>query len=305
MKFHDYADNYAIMRKHGLSPLLGIETRDDMYQKVLNDLPDDPIAIRQVVFDKAWNKMGRPYYDVYPSIIPMLTSLNLNFPGTAIKPPNGLNHLLLRLPEQEHSLCMDGLTVRVIFMSFQKCNREPGKPMPEPGIAIGLDVGEMIQNLLPVYTMRIFPLDERSVEETIFALDAHKSTFHGIRVPDELILNAVRLALTVCLIDDNPEFLERQVLNKDESRLAAADEIGKQKLFDRAKRRGKYGFSLGKSIEVIPHARRPHPCLVWTGKGREIPKIVMRKGSFIHRSRIEQIPTGYEINDDEQPATED
>lgn len=304
MKFYDYADNFAIMRKHGINPLLGIDSREDMYQKVLDDLPDDPIAVRQVAFDKAWNDMGKPFYDVYPSIIPMLTNLNLDFPGELIKPPHGLRHLLLRLPQTEHALTSGEFTARVVFMSFQRVNRDVGDPRAEQGLAVGIDIGETIQDILPVYTMRIFPLDERSVEETIFSLNEHRSSFYGVTVPHDLILDAVRLALTVCLIGDNPEFLERQVLNKDESRLATADEARRKELYDRAKRRGKYGYSLGKNIEVVPHARRPHPCLVWTGKGREIPKIVMRKGSFIHRQKIEQIPTGFDINDDEQSATE-
>ena len=28
----------------------------------------------------------------------------------------------------------------------------------------------------------------------------------------------------------------------------------------------------------MPHYRRPHPALVWTGHGRAVPRIVLRKG---------------------------
>lgn len=299
MRFHDYPDHYAAAKKMGLGPQVGINSREEMYRALVPSAIDDPIGFRHIVFDRAWYNMGKPYYDVYPCIIPMLTKLKLTFPGNVITPPNGIRHLLLRLPDEPHTLCVGDLRVRCVFMSFQHVNRSiGGVRQQEQGLVVGLDIGEKTEEL-PVYTMRVFPLDERSVEETIFALKAHPNTFMGIQVPEELILNTVRLALTVCLIDDNAEFLEQQVLNKDEAKLnAAKTDEEKARLFDKAKRRGKWGFSLGKSIEIIPHYRRPHPCVVWTGKGRTIPKIVSRRGSFIHKNKLEQIPTGFE--DDER-----
>ena len=294
MRFHDYIDHYALAKKMGLGPAVGIHTREDMYQALVPSAIEDPIGFRHVVFDKAWHKIGKPYYDVYPCIIPMLTRLKLAFPGNVITPPNGIRHLLLRLPDEPHALCMGDLRVKCAFMSFQNVNRSVGLSVQEQGLAVGLDIGEEMEGL-PVYTIRVFPLDERTVEETIFALKAHPNTYQGIQVPEELILNTVRLALTVCLIDDNAEFLEQQVLNKDETKLnSAKTDEERARLFDKAKRRGKWGFSLGKSIEIIPHYRRPHPCVVWTGRGRTIPKIVSRRGSFIHKNKLEQIPTGFE-----------
>lgn len=300
MRFHDYADHYALAKKLGLGPQVGINSREELYQALVPSVAADPIGFRHVVFDRAWNEIGKPYYDVYPCIIPMLMKLKLAFRGDVITPPNGIEHLLLRLPTEPHALSMDGLTVRCAFMSFQGVSRAVGSLQRERGLAVGLDIGEE-NGGIPVYTIRIFPLDERTVEETIFALSAHPNTYKGIQVPEELILNTVRLALTICLIDDNAEFLEQQALNKDEAKLnAAKTDEERARLFDKAKRRGKWGFSLGKSIEVIPHYRRPHPCVVWTGKGRTIPKIVSRKGSFIHRNKLEQIPTGFEETNDEQ-----
>lgn len=301
MKFHDYQDNYAAIKRFGLDRELNIRSREDMYNAILDQAhaDTDPITYRHLAFDKEWNELGRPYYDVYPSIIPMLTKLNLDFPGTAISPPNGLKHLLLRLPEG-HELHHGEISVRSIFLSFQNVNRNPyGECKLEQGLVVGLDIGETIEGVMPVYTMRIFPLDERKVEETIFILNTHASKFMGTEVPDELIIDSVRLALTVCLINDNPEFLEQQVLAKDEGKFKLANtDAEQQKLFDRAKRRGKFGFTLGKHIEMIPHARRPHPCLVWTGKGKKIAKIILRKGSFIHKSKIEQVPTGYDTKEE-------
>ena len=49
--------------------------------------------------------------------------------------------------------------------------------------------------------------------------------------------------------------------------------------------------NVGQQIEVMPHYRRPHPALVWTGHGRAVPRIVMRKGSVVHREVLARVPT--------------
>jgi len=297
MRFHEYIDHFTIAKQMGLVSKAGIHTREELYNVLISSTAADPIGARHLVFDKAWHEIGKPYYDVYPSIIPMLTKLNLAFSGKVISPPGGIRHLLLRFPDTPHELCVDDMRVRCAFLSFQKVNRAVGSNIRENGIAVGLDFGEKVGGM-PVYTMRVFSLDERTIEETIFSLKTHPNTFYGMQVPDKLILDTVRLALTVCLIDDNAEFLERQVLSKDNIKFSTAKtDEEKTKLYNKAKRRGKWAFSLGKSIEIIPHYRRPHPAIVWTGKGRTILKIIMRKGSLIHKNKIEQVPTGY---DDEQ-----
>ena len=75
---------------------------------------------------------------------------------------------------------------------------------------------------------------------------------------------------------------------------AAYERTGDGKYVSKAKRRGKLGWNVGPGIEVIPHVRRPHPALVWTGKGRAVPKVVMRKGSIVHQRKVEQMPHGRE-----------
>jgi hypothetical protein len=78
------------------------------------------------------------------------------------------------------------------------------------------------------------------------------------------------------------------VLNRDAGKpLTAA-------IIDRAKRRGKIGWNIGKGIEVIPHMRRPHPALVWTGHGRVTPRIILRKGCLVHQDALKRIPTGFQ-----------
>jgi len=83
--------------------------------------------------------------------------------------------------------------------------------------------------------------------------------------------------------------LKRAEWERSQGRQAEAE-----KYVDKAHRRGKVGWNVGQSIEVIPHYRRPHMALVWTGHGRVIPKIVPRKGSIVHREVVEKVPMGWE-----------
>jgi len=71
------------------------------------------------------------------------------------------------------------------------------------------------------------------------------------------------------------------------------EESGDEKYIDRARRRGKVGWDVGRQIEVIPHYRRPHMALVWTGPGRAVPRIVPRRGSVVHREVEEKLPSGF------------
>jgi hypothetical protein len=61
-----------------------------------------------------------------------------------------------------------------------------------------------------------------------------------------------------------------------------------QKYIDKAHRRGKIGWNAGKRMEVVPHYRRSHMALVWTG--RAVPKVVPRRGSVVHREKVEKVP---------------
>ena len=87
-----------------------------------------------------------------------------------------------------------------------------------------------------------------------------------------------------------PSIISPDVLADDRAKFEAS---GDQKYIDKAHRRGKVGWDVGKHIEVIPHFRRPHMMLVWTGRGRAVPRIVPRKGSIVHREAVEKLPSGF------------
>lgn len=54
---------------------------------------------------------------------------------------------------------------------------------------------------------------------------------------------------------------------------------GDHEYVDKAHRRGKIGWNMGRHVAVAPHYRRPHMVLMWTGRGRALPKVVPRRGN--------------------------
>ncbi len=89
----------------------------------------------------------------------------------------------------------------------------------------------------------------------------------------------------------DPQVVEPVVLRDDEDKY---EKYPDQALVEEARRRGNYGWHVGKSIEVSPHVRAACPAaLYWTGEGRKIPKIRFRRGSIVHRKKLTEMPTGY------------
>ena len=117
-----------------------------------------------------------------------------------------------------------------------------------------------------------------------------KGDENDIWLPDALVANCVRLCCTLCLLDEDPEVISPDVFFDDRRDY---EETGGEKYVEKARRRGKVGWDIGRRIEKLPHYRRPHMALVWTGKGRKIRKVVPRKGSIVHRDKVEEIPSGF------------
>jgi len=93
--------------------------------------------------------------------------------------------------------------------------------------------------------------------------------------------------------DSDSDIIAPDILIKDVSKWDKASEAQRLEIILRAHRRGKKGWNIGASIEYAPHYRRPHPALVRVGKGRRLTRIVMRKGSVVHRGKLTTIPSGF------------
>ena len=237
--------------------------------------------------ERDWEKARRPYYNMWPSIIPMLTRLNLDLDSDLIRLP--LSALCIRFPKDtaKNPLKFDWngkeFPVRCIML---------GEINEGTGLSVLVDIGEVMPMGVPIYTYRNFPRKPGlTVEKSLAGLEA-KGLFAeiGVQVPDAFVMDCIRLCCSLCLLENDPSIISPDVLAND---LAKFEASGDQKFVDKAHRRGKVGWDVGKHIEVIPHFRRPHMALVWTGAGRAVPKIVPRRGSIVHREAVEKLPSGF------------
>jgi hypothetical protein len=237
--------------------------------------------------ERDWEKARRPYYNMWPSIIPMLTRLNLDLDSNLIQLP--LPALCIRFPKDaaKNSLKFDWkgeeYPVRCIML---------GEINEGTGLSVLVDIGEVMPLGVPIYTYRNFPRKPGlTVEQSIAGLGTVGLFADiGVQVPDSFVMDCIRLCCSLCLLDNDPSIISPDVLADDRAKYDAS---GDQRFVDKAHRRGKIGWDVGKHIEVIPHYRRPHMTLVWTGHGRAVPRIVPRRGSVVHREMVEKLPSGF------------
>ena len=161
-------------------------------------------------------------------------------------------------------------------------------------IKIGEPIGEPIDNgffEVPIFTYKNIPRCEgMTVEAALASLGEGIKADMRVQIPETLIDDCVRLCCSLCLLENDPSVIEPDVLGKDRGKFEAS---GDAKYVHKAHRRGKIGWNVGRRIEVAPHYRRPHMALVWTRRGRTVPKLVPHRGSVVHRELVEKVPSRF------------
>lgn len=281
MNFYDYQDSWPLLKL--MFPSL---TRDQMYPFLakLHNNSNDTIGRAHLQFEMQWMEAKRPFYRVWPKVLPMLTRLDVSqVHASACKLPNGLNSLLVQLPHG-NGLAGNGQDLQVLLVCMMQTSRGHG-------VAVG-SMGGKTQNGIRLVDMWLFPHSDKPLSVALDELKVQP----GQPVNQAIRNTVISLVTTLCLLQNDPELISPVLLSKDDGKLDLTQE-DIARLAEKARRRGRYGFDVGKHIEVMPHYRRPHPALVWTGEGRKIPRVVLRKGAVVHRSKIENIPTGYLDNE--------
>jgi hypothetical protein len=287
MQFYDFHTTRDFIARD-VPPKEFYQTNFNFALGKMNDL----CTAMQMVSEGLWEEHRRPYYNVYPAIAPMLMRLSLDVDTQCVQPP--MPAFCIRLPQESHPLQFEwgGQEWHIRSILVGPAVLRNGKES-YGGLMLWVNTGETKRmpdgRDYPVHTYINLPLQGgMSLEASLKALPSDPSAFHGMVLPDEIRTNCARLVCTICLLDNDPDLIEPDVLSKDRGKKITQVEI------DRARRRGKFGWNVGKGIEVIPHVRRPHPCLVWTEKGRTVPRIVLRKGSVVHRDVVTKLPMGFQ-----------
>jgi hypothetical protein len=303
MNFNKYVDSWTFLKRNNLH--LNFESRENLWniQREMAEMVESPFLYRRVELEKFWIRKGRPYYNIYPAVMPMVESIKLDIPCDALNRIS-IEPLEVRLPEQgNESLSWidqpsgQGYGVKTILFGIQKMPREPGLCNDEDlidGLCICFDIGELSEVNEPVYSFKFFPLRaDRTVEECVNLFTKHKSADYGVEVPEQITTQVIKLCACIALIDEDSEVISPDILVADKDKWASASPQDKLTMIAKAQRRGKFGWNMGAQIQCSPHYRRPHLALVRVGKGRTLTKIIMRSGSIVHRDKLASVPTGF------------
>ena len=257
-----------------------------------------------------WFKLGRPYYKVWPSLLEKFNTIDFTkFPCEALRKTE--SPLSLRFPKNCPLLTfqVDGEEKQVrgvLARSFGHVGDISG------GVIMIIDLGEsdsVKQYQEPIFDDIIFSLDYETVHD---ALDALKDiSYEGesavvkSTIPTAVQLTLVRILVTVWMISEDSELLTpadplEDLELTDGQRYAAKYASGKQ-----LKKMGINavdlvdGRHLGKEMETSPHWRNAHMYFQAHGPKYSLRRLRWRKGSVVKRKQLENVPTGYESEEED------
>ena len=285
MLFWSYPSLYSKLREN-----LPHELREPgvFHDAVMHEMAakKDPIGAKQMDAEGNWIRDHRPYYHLYPGILGPLLNLALDLETDAIRTPRRALAICLPRDHKHPRLTFAEGQVRSILMARGLATV---KWREYEAINLFIDVGEAADEC-PILTFRSFRTAKNcTLQGELDTLPDHPSASMGLQVPRPLIVDCIRLCTTLCLLAHDPEIIEPDVLNKDRSKYLANRDA---KYIDKAHRRGKVGWLVGRDLEMSPHYRRGHFALFWTGSGRQVPKVGWRKGTVVHREKVLKVPTG-------------
>lgn len=248
------------------------------------------VAYKRAFSEERWWGANRPYYKVWPKIIPYLTRLrHADIPCAHIKTP--MDCIAFRFPKQDNPLEFDGGQARTIIVD---------KTMNE--IIMWIDFGEVDSGGIPILTYKVMDLEQPTVEKALTSLKEDTNMKEGLQIPRDKIMDCVRVVIGVFLLSEDAEdgLIEPDVLSKDKHKFARTKD---EKFVKKAIRRGKLGWNVGGRIEVSPHWRSPSPlALYWVGPGRKKPVYRYRRGTVVKRNIAKKLPTGHMQEDAEQDS---
>jgi len=237
------------------------------------------------VLEYTWLKMGRPYYNLWPSVVEPFGRLNTDGLKTSDLYSEFLS-IAVRFPDNETSIKCDEMRIKSLLIGCFN-SQSLKKALFFTAYGSRLDGSSSYGSMNGYLSLESDNFNEyitKSVETV------HDDTeFYGSTL--------MRILLSVILLSKHPDekLVTPDVLTDDRAKwLDTKDE----KYVEKARRRGKNGWDIGRDIEFAPHWRRPHAALYHTGKGRSIPKIVFRNGALVKREKMLEVPTGF-LDDEE------
>jgi hypothetical protein len=258
MRFSDYPT---------LAKQTGYASEQDLANHLSRTGSKDEHANFRAAAEFQWVSHKRPYYSVYPGIVDPLLKVKLDIPLDSLQWPIEKHiPILIRLADDREGLraVLCGISERGWYTSCY-----------------------CVQNGEAFIYMGLIGKKCKTVEEDLAGLD--------LGIMHDWARDSFRLAMGICLLGNDSEFIQPEVLTADQIKFGMSRDM---KLVEKAKKRGKYGWTVGREIECLPHIRRPHFAVRWTGKGGAVPKVVPVKGSVVKRKTMTDVPTGYMDDED-------
>lgn len=288
MKFYDILTHYSHFRQLGQKG-----TYHEFYARVITIAETHRWSMESnnLGAEFNWYQDKRPYYNIWPGIIPLFLTLKLDIDGGLIQPLKG--SIGFRLPAERSPFAFE---VEGQAWTIQTILASPSLICGKTGFSLFIDIDEKNPtDGSPAFTVRNFQAFKgQTLEAGLNNLPLHESATHGIIIPNDLLADCIRLVCGVCLLSQgDADLIQPVVFNKD---LAKYETSKDQKYVDKARRQGTLGWHVGKDLERAPHFRKAHLAIYWTGKGRTTPIVKLRgadKPIIVHRDKVEKLPTDF------------
>jgi hypothetical protein len=251
MEFEKYIDIWSSAKKLGMQG--AFNSREDcwLWHELAAEEVGNPFVYRRVGLERAWTAKDKPYYNLYPAILPMLLSIKLDIPCAFLKHIS-VQPIEVRLPagQKEGPLVWEDergelQSVRSVLFGVQEMPRDVGADELIDGLVIGFDAGERDEANLPVLSFKSFPLrDDLTVEEAAALLPKHQSADSGMIVPEDITRRVIQMCACLALIDQDSDIITPDILAKHSDRWERASDADKKGMAEMAKRRGKWAQRL-------------------------------------------------------------
>lgn len=260
------------------------------------------ITANQLLSEYLWESTRKPYYCVHPKLVSQLCRVDFaKIPARAVVVPPPFQAISIRLAEENPLLSIE--PGKYFLRSMLVHKRVGGDSVSVGGysmtlrdsvISFWLDFGETKQDF-PIYTFKVFPYDnEGTIEDVFHTLPVDASSTTGLPIPDDVVRNCVRMFLSIGFLSQGPFPIDFDVLAADRDKYQTASPAVRQKLEERARKRGKLGWIVGNDamFEAAPgavqepaegvrgelkhaHIRGGHFHLYWCGP-RDTPHLELR-----------------------------
>ena len=294
VNFHRHLPEISMYRKDKewkqLLHSLGPSKCCDLVAKALIE-QEDHLRAMNLLLEKAWWELERPYYNVWPSVFEMIENVDLDVPMRC-----------LTLPHASMAMCFaEGTKHGLASCLFSVRKAAEGQLF----ISIVANVywnGELVSvwrcgQMRGDESLSVFA---KCRESERWKRDTAQAQAMSEDQETAILLLLCHIFCGVSILANDATLVQPIVLNRDLLKYENADETTKKYLEGRAARINGRGFNIGKNLEaeikatsMSPHVRKPHMALFWTGKGRTIPVLQLRRGAYIHRADVTTVPTGY------------